>query len=61
MSIEDVAVDHFTAQEWRDIAVANHGAKTLYFKRMMALRDEVEALRHELETTLEVLSACKPG
>jgi hypothetical protein len=61
MSIDDLPVEQFTAKEWRDIAVSNHEAKTHYFERMMALRDEVESLRHELETTLEVLSACKPG
>ena len=61
MSIEDLPVDHFTAEEWCDIAIANHRAKTHYLKLMMKFRDEVTTLGHELETTLEVLSACKPG
>ena len=54
LSIEDLPADHFTAEEWRKIAVMNHRAKTYYYERMVAICDE-------LDTTLDVLSAARPG
>ena len=60
-TIEDVPVETFSAEEWRELAIQNHKAKTVYFNAIAELREKVSFLPYverdndELEEQVRIL------
>ena len=60
-TIEDVPVETFSAEEWRELAIQNHKAKTVYFDAIGELRKKVSFLLYverdndELEERVRML------
>ena len=44
-TIEDVCLEHFTAAEWREIAIQNHRAKDYYWTRMREMQAQLREIR----------------
>jgi len=52
-TVADIAVEEFTAQEWRDIAVANHEAKTFYYNAMVEYRQRLFQVQEQFQGHLD--------
>lgn len=58
-SIEDLAADHFSAEEWRAIAILNYRASTVYRARLAECTDKMAAARDELRSYLAAVTPPK--